>query len=95
MIAPSGSNTVARCSSRSHVNYARTLQYAIIHAARNVQRKRAQGLNSLLWVWPVGVAKTNATIVALVATAVRFLAKPSPFFAIFDNWITIIAHKSA
>ena len=53
------------------------------------------GLNSLLWVWPIGVAKTNATIVALMATAVRFLAKTSPFFAVFDNLIAITARKSA
>ena len=33
-----------------------------------------------MWVWPIGVAKTKASIVAPVATAVRFLADMSPFF---------------
>ena len=36
---------------------------------------------SQLRVWLIGVANTKATIVALVASAVRFLTKPSPFFA--------------
>ena len=44
-----------------------------------------------LWVWLIGVAKTKATIIALVATAVRFLAKLSPFFDIFDSLVAITA----
>ena len=53
------------------------------------------GRNSLLWVWLIGVVKTKATIVALLATAVRFLAKPSLFFAVFDSLIAITARESA
>ena len=52
-------------------------------------------LNSLRWVWLIGVAKTKATIVALVAIAVRFLAKTSPFFAVFDSLVAITARKNA
>ena len=35
------------------------------------------------------MANTKATIVTLVATAVRFLAKPSLFLAVFDGFVTI------
>ena len=67
--------SIASSSNLTHIHC------AIIQAARNVQRiKRARGLNSLLWVWSIGMAKTNATIVALVATTVRFLAKLCLFF---------------
>ena len=48
-------------------------------------------LNSLLWVWLIGVAKTKAAIVALIATAIRFLAKPSLFFAVFASLVTVTA----
>ena len=40
---------------------------------------------SRLWVWQIGMANTKATIVDLIATAVRFLAEPSPFIAVFDS----------
>ena len=33
----------------------------------------------------MGVANTKAMIVALVASVVQFLAKTSPFFAVFDS----------
>ena len=33
--------------------------------------------------------KHKATIVALVASAVQFLAKPSPFFAVFDSLVAL------
>ena len=49
---------------------------------------------NLLWVWLIGVAKTKATIVALVATAIWFLAKPNLFFAIFNSLVAITACKS-
>ena len=35
------------------------------------------------------------TIVALVASAARFLAKPSQFFAIIDDLVVIVARVSA
>ena len=36
-----------------------------------------------VWVWLIGMANTKATIVALVATAVRFLARLSQLFCRF------------
>ena len=49
------------------------------------------GLNSLLWVWPIGMAKTKAMIVALVATAVRFLTDMTQFFDVFDSLVAVTA----
>ena len=47
------------------------------------------------WVWLVSVANTKATLVALVATAIWFLAKPSQFFAVFDSLVAVTVHLSA
>ena len=63
------------------------LHRAIIHATRNVQTETFASL----WVWLIGVANTKATIVALVASVIRFLAPPSQFFAVFDSLATVIA----
>ena len=38
-------------------------------------------------MWSIGVVNTKATIVALVASAVRFVAKLSQFFAVFDSLV--------
>ena len=48
-------------------------------------------LVSQLWVWLIGVANTKASLLALLASAVRFLAKISPDFAVFDSTVAIIA----
>ena len=46
------------------------------------------------WVWLIGVS--NTSFVALVATVVRFQAKPSQFFfAIFDSLVAITTHPGA
>ena len=44
---------------------------------------------SQLWVWLIGVANTKASIVALVASVVRFLA--ARFFAVFDSILAVTA----
>ena len=70
----------AGISSHSHVNRASINLTNAYYTAQSFTLRAIfkGGLNSLLWVWPIGMAKTKATIVALVATAVRFLADTSP-----------------
>ena len=51
-------------------------------------------LTSLLWVWPIDVVNTKATIVALMASAASVLAKPRQFFGVFDSLVAIIARLS-
>ena len=41
------------------------------------------------------MANTKATFVAVVTTVVRFLAKPSHFFAFFDSLVAVTARLSA
>ena len=49
-------------SSRFHVNHCAIISFTL-HAMFKGR------MNSLLWVWPMGVVNTKATIVALVASA--------------------------
>ena len=38
------------------------------------------------------VANKRAMILAIVASAVRYSAKPSPFYAIFNSIVAVTAH---